>query len=129
MLEVLPSLTDNFEQLTLSMASPNLTGNYNNQHQENSDNSSNSSSNNDYTDRRSLPITIPSYEFIEFDKNEKFAVFNIYMAGRHLCSRFVRFDRQHNNITIHQNSNKHLPYFKALQRVHCFKSTTEKRIY
>jgi sorting nexin-27 len=84
---VLPSVIDDFEHLTVAAASSSQTNNHNDQHHEASDNSSSDSSTNDYTDRRSLPITIPSYELVELDKNEKFVVFNIYMAGRHLCSR------------------------------------------
>lgn len=54
------------------------------------DQSDNSSSNsNDYSDRRSLPISVPDYSTIEIN-NEKFIVFNIHMAGRHLCSRRYR---------------------------------------
>ncbi|KAL3865897.1 hypothetical protein ACJMK2_043245 [Sinanodonta woodiana] len=43
----------------------------------------------DFSERRSLPISIPDCQTI--DRNgEKFVVFNIYMAGRHLCSRRYR---------------------------------------
>ncbi|CAG0912888.1 unnamed protein product [Notodromas monacha] len=41
----------------------------------------------DYSDKRSLPITIPDYCSVVGLGNEKFVVYNIYMAGRHLCSR------------------------------------------
>ena len=40
----------------------------------------------DYTDKRSLPITIPDYKTVE-RHGEKFVVFCIHMAGRYLCSR------------------------------------------
>uniref|UniRef100_A0A915L5I5 Sorting nexin-27 n=1 Tax=Romanomermis culicivorax TaxID=13658 RepID=A0A915L5I5_ROMCU len=40
----------------------------------------------DYSDKRSLPITIPSYQWVTLN-GERFVVYNIYMAGRHLCSR------------------------------------------
>ncbi|KAF6211007.1 hypothetical protein GE061_014120 [Apolygus lucorum] len=43
----------------------------------------------DFSEKRSLPISIPDYHYHERD-GEKFAVFNIYMAGRHLCSRRYR---------------------------------------
>lgn len=43
----------------------------------------------DYSDKRSLPISIPDYHYLERD-GERFAVYNIYMAGRHLCSRRYR---------------------------------------
>ncbi|XP_073978473.1 sorting nexin 27 isoform X2 [Rhodnius prolixus] len=50
----------------------------------------------DYSEKRSLPISIPDYHYLERD-GEKFAVFNIYMAGRHLCSRRYReFSNLHN---------------------------------
>lgn len=43
----------------------------------------------DYSEKRSLPISIPDYTWIE-RRGEKFVVFNINMAGRHLCSRRYR---------------------------------------
>ncbi|CAG0903124.1 unnamed protein product [Darwinula stevensoni] len=43
----------------------------------------------DYSEKRSLPISIPDYTWVE-KPSEKYAVFNIYMAGRHLCSRRYR---------------------------------------
>ncbi|XP_033749898.1 sorting nexin-27-like isoform X1 [Pecten maximus] len=52
----------------------------------------------DYSERRSLPISIPDYQTVE-SNGEKFVVFNIYMAGRHLCSRRYReFDTLHTRI-------------------------------
>ncbi|CAF1045004.1 unnamed protein product [Rotaria sp. Silwood1] len=48
-----------------------------------------SGSSNDYTERRSLAITIPDYSLLEVN-DEKFYVFNIHIAGRHLCSRRYR---------------------------------------
>ncbi|KAL1117791.1 hypothetical protein AAG570_004106 [Ranatra chinensis] len=52
----------------------------------------------DYSEKRSLPISIPDYHYMERD-GERFAVFNIYMAGRHLCSRRYReFANLHNNL-------------------------------
>ncbi|KAK6179876.1 sorting nexin-27 isoform X2 [Patella vulgata] len=52
----------------------------------------------DYSERRSLPISIPDYQSVEHE-GEKFVIYNIYMAGRHLCSRRYReFDTLHNNI-------------------------------
>ncbi|XP_063432781.1 sorting nexin-27-like isoform X1 [Mytilus trossulus] len=52
----------------------------------------------DYSERRSLPISIPDYQTIEH-AGDKFVVFNIYMAGRHLCSRRYReFDCLHNKL-------------------------------
>jgi sorting nexin-27 len=60
------------------------TPNEDNNRQENSDDSSCNS--NDYSDRRSLPISIPDYSSVELN-GEKYVVFNIHMAGRQLCSR------------------------------------------
>ena len=52
----------------------------------------------DYSEKRSLPITIPDYKHVQ-ESGEKFAVFNIYMAGRHLCSRRYReFVELHNTL-------------------------------
>uniref|UniRef100_A0A0N5A557 Sorting nexin-27 n=1 Tax=Parastrongyloides trichosuri TaxID=131310 RepID=A0A0N5A557_PARTI len=50
----------------------------------------------DYTEKRSLPITIPGYQVIKMPC-ETFIAYNIHMAGRHLCSRryndFVRLNK------------------------------------
>ncbi|CAD6241033.1 GSCOCG00009087001-RA-CDS [Cotesia congregata] len=43
----------------------------------------------DYSEKRSLPISIPDYHVRE-RKHERYVVFNIYMAGRLLCSRRYR---------------------------------------
>ncbi|KAB7505736.1 Sorting nexin-27 [Armadillidium nasatum] len=52
----------------------------------------------DYSEKRSLPISIPDYSYVEAS-GEKFVVFNIYMAGRHLCARRYReFANLHNNL-------------------------------
>ncbi|KAK3097157.1 hypothetical protein FSP39_006923 [Pinctada imbricata] len=52
----------------------------------------------DYSERRSLPISIPDYQTVE-QAGERFVVFNIYMAGRHLCSRRYReFDHLHSRL-------------------------------
>ncbi|KAL5004681.1 hypothetical protein ScPMuIL_018137 [Solemya velum] len=52
----------------------------------------------DYSERRSLPISIPDYQTVEHS-GDKFVVFNIYMAGRHLCSRRYReFDNLHTKL-------------------------------
>lgn len=40
----------------------------------------------DYSEKRSLPISIPDYNIIHRG-NERYVVFNIHMAGRQLCSR------------------------------------------
>ncbi|CAD5207903.1 unnamed protein product [Bursaphelenchus okinawaensis] len=50
----------------------------------------------DYTEKRSLPITIPTYQKVQTIA-ETFMAFNLHMAGRHLGSRryseFVTLDR------------------------------------
>ncbi|XP_057331108.1 sorting nexin-27 [Microplitis mediator] len=43
----------------------------------------------DYSEKRSLPISVPDYHVRE-RKHERYVVFNVYMAGRHLCSRRYR---------------------------------------
>uniref|UniRef100_A0A8D8NP71 Sorting nexin-27 n=4 Tax=Culex pipiens TaxID=7175 RepID=A0A8D8NP71_CULPI len=43
----------------------------------------------DYSEKRSLPISIPDYNIIHRG-NERYVVFNIHMAGRQLCSRRYR---------------------------------------
>ena len=55
----------------------------------------NNSYRHDYSEKRSLPITIPNYQRVHVE-GERFVAFNIHMAGRHLGSRryseFVRLD-------------------------------------
>ncbi|CAH0381199.1 unnamed protein product [Bemisia tabaci] len=52
----------------------------------------------DYSEKRSLPISVPDYHCLE-KNGEKYVVFNIYMAGRHLCSRRYReFFNLHSNL-------------------------------
>lgn len=52
----------------------------------------------DYSEKRSLPISIPDYHYCERG-GERYVVFNIYMAGRQLCSRRYReFSNLHNNL-------------------------------
>jgi sorting nexin-27 len=49
----------------------------------------------DYSEKRSLPISIPDYHYNERG-GERYVAFNIYMAGRHLCSRRYReFSKLH----------------------------------
>lgn len=54
----------------------------------------------DYSEKRSLPISIPDYTWMEQGVGgEKYVVFSIYMAGRHLCSRrYKEFSNLHNNL-------------------------------
>ncbi|XP_063223206.1 sorting nexin-27 isoform X2 [Bacillus rossius redtenbacheri] len=52
----------------------------------------------DYSEKRSLPISVPDYHYLE-KNGERYVVFNIYMAGRHLCSRRYReFSNLHLNL-------------------------------
>lgn len=52
----------------------------------------------DYSEKRSLPISIPDYLHNERG-GERYVSFNIYMAGRHLCSRRYReFAKLHNDL-------------------------------
>ncbi|CAF3708997.1 unnamed protein product [Rotaria sordida] len=59
----------------------------------------------DYTDRRSLAISIPDYSLLETN-DEKFYVFNIHIAGRHLCSR-----RYREFASLHQQLKHEFPDF------------------
>uniref|UniRef100_A0A0N5AIJ2 Sorting nexin-27 n=1 Tax=Syphacia muris TaxID=451379 RepID=A0A0N5AIJ2_9BILA len=50
----------------------------------------------DYSEKRSLPVTIPSYQTVSAN-GSKFVVYNIHMAGRHLGSRrYSEFVHLHN---------------------------------
>ncbi|VDN94338.1 unnamed protein product [Brugia pahangi] len=50
----------------------------------------------DYSEKRSLPITIPSYQTITAN-GERFIAYNVHMAGRHLGSRrYNEFVQLHN---------------------------------
>uniref|UniRef100_A0A8R1DQ10 Sorting nexin-27 n=2 Tax=Caenorhabditis japonica TaxID=281687 RepID=A0A8R1DQ10_CAEJA len=55
----------------------------------------------DYSENRSLPVTIPSYNTIN-DALERFTVFNIHMAGRQLGSRrYSEFVELHSALKKH----------------------------
>eukprot|EP00079_Xenopus_tropicalis_P013293 XP_002941514.2 PREDICTED: sorting nexin-27 [Xenopus tropicalis] len=43
----------------------------------------------DYTEKQAVPISIPTYKHVE-QNGEKFVVYNVYMAGRQLCSKRYR---------------------------------------
>ncbi|XP_049837248.1 LOW QUALITY PROTEIN: sorting nexin-27 [Schistocerca gregaria] len=43
----------------------------------------------DYSEKRSLPISVPDYHYVE-KGGDRYVVYNISMAGRHLCSRRYR---------------------------------------
>lgn len=58
----------------------------------------------DYSEKRSIPISIPEYHVVTSNdsdvasdrESEKFVVYHIHMAGRHLCSRrYSEFARLH----------------------------------
>ncbi|XP_067935561.1 sorting nexin-27-like [Watersipora subatra] len=52
----------------------------------------------DYTERRTLPISIPDYQTID-SGTDKFVVYNIYMSGKLLCSkRYSQFVDLHNSL-------------------------------
>ncbi|PAA83317.1 hypothetical protein BOX15_Mlig031027g2, partial [Macrostomum lignano] len=59
----------------------------------------------DYSDKRTLPVSIPDCQAIEVD-NEKYVVFNVYMAGRHLCSH-----RYSDFASLHQLLRREFPDF------------------
>ncbi|XP_002732720.1 sorting nexin-27-like [Saccoglossus kowalevskii] len=60
----------------------------------------------DYSEKRALPISVPDYR--QMEKNgEKFIVYNIYMAGRMLCShRYREFS------ALHQQLKREFPDFQ-----------------
>ncbi|XP_052652132.1 sorting nexin-27 isoform X1 [Harpia harpyja] len=52
----------------------------------------------DYTEKQAVPISIPTYKHVE-QNGEKFVVYNVYMAGRQLCSkRYREFAILHQNL-------------------------------
>uniref|UniRef100_A0A8C5RLU9 Sorting nexin 27 n=1 Tax=Laticauda laticaudata TaxID=8630 RepID=A0A8C5RLU9_LATLA len=52
----------------------------------------------DYTEKQAVPISIPTYKHVE-QNGEKFVVYNVYMAGRQLCSkRYREFAILHHNL-------------------------------
>uniref|UniRef100_H2ZYR0 Sorting nexin 27 n=1 Tax=Latimeria chalumnae TaxID=7897 RepID=H2ZYR0_LATCH len=52
----------------------------------------------DYTEKQAVPISIPTYKHVE-QNAEKFVVYNVYMAGRQLCSkRYREFAILHQNL-------------------------------
>ncbi|KFO56025.1 Sorting nexin-27, partial [Corvus brachyrhynchos] len=52
----------------------------------------------DYSEKQAVPISIPTYKHVE-QNGEKFVVYNVYMAGRQLCSkRYREFAILHQNL-------------------------------
>ncbi|CAB1334561.1 unnamed protein product [Coregonus sp. 'balchen'] len=43
----------------------------------------------DYSDKQAVPISVPTYKHTELNQ-ERFVVYNVYMAGRQLCSKRYR---------------------------------------
>ncbi|XP_052351243.1 sorting nexin-27-like isoform X3 [Oncorhynchus keta] len=43
----------------------------------------------DYSDKQAVPISVPTYKHAELNQ-ERFVVYNVYMAGRQLCSKRYR---------------------------------------
>jgi len=53
----------------------------------------------DYSERRSIPITIPDYRQVE---GEKYIVYNIHISGKFVCSRrYNEFSQLHNELKRH----------------------------
>uniref|UniRef100_A0A8D0D1K8 Sorting nexin 27 n=1 Tax=Sander lucioperca TaxID=283035 RepID=A0A8D0D1K8_SANLU len=59
----------------------------------------------DYSDKQAVPISVPSYKHTELNQ-EKFVVFNVYMAGRQLCSK-----RYREFVILHQNLKREFANF------------------
>uniref|UniRef100_A0A8C6PTA7 Sorting nexin-27 n=1 Tax=Nothobranchius furzeri TaxID=105023 RepID=A0A8C6PTA7_NOTFU len=59
----------------------------------------------DYSDKQAVPISIPSYKHTELG-SEKFVVYNVYMAGRQLCSK-----RYREFVVLHQNLKREFSNF------------------
>ncbi|XP_047140564.1 sorting nexin-27 isoform X1 [Hydra vulgaris] len=52
----------------------------------------------DYSDRRSIPITIPDFKYLEKD-GEKYVVYNIYINGKYrCCRRYNEFANLHSDL-------------------------------
>ncbi|CAG11857.1 unnamed protein product, partial [Tetraodon nigroviridis] len=59
----------------------------------------------DYSDKQAVPISVPSYKHTELNQ-EKFVVYNVYMAGRQLCSK-----RYREFVILHQNLKREFDNF------------------
>ncbi|XP_076010934.1 sorting nexin-27b isoform X1 [Genypterus blacodes] len=59
----------------------------------------------DYSDKQAVPISVPSYKHTELGQ-EKFVVYNVYMAGRQLCSK-----RYREFVILHQNLKREFANF------------------
>uniref|UniRef100_A0A7N9AZU6 Sorting nexin 27b n=1 Tax=Mastacembelus armatus TaxID=205130 RepID=A0A7N9AZU6_9TELE len=59
----------------------------------------------DYSDKQAVPISVPSYKHTEINQ-EKFVVYNVYMAGRQLCSK-----RYREFVILHQNLKREFANF------------------
>ncbi|XP_056299781.1 sorting nexin-27b [Pseudoliparis swirei] len=59
----------------------------------------------DYSEKQAVPISVPSYKHTELNQ-EKFVVYNVYMAGRQLCSK-----RYREFVILHQNLKREFANF------------------
>uniref|UniRef100_A0A8C5GBV2 Sorting nexin-27 n=1 Tax=Gouania willdenowi TaxID=441366 RepID=A0A8C5GBV2_GOUWI len=59
----------------------------------------------DYSDKQAVPISVPSYKHTELN-HERFVVYNVYMAGRQLCSK-----RYREFVILHQNLKREFANF------------------
>uniref|UniRef100_A0A673JGI1 Sorting nexin-27-like n=1 Tax=Sinocyclocheilus rhinocerous TaxID=307959 RepID=A0A673JGI1_9TELE len=59
----------------------------------------------DYSDKQAVPISVPTYKHVE-QNGEKFVVYNVYMAGRQLCSK-----RYREFVILHQNLKREFANF------------------
>ncbi|XP_054638565.1 sorting nexin-27b isoform X2 [Dunckerocampus dactyliophorus] len=59
----------------------------------------------DYSDKQAVPISVPSYQHTELNQ-EKFVVYNVYMAGRQLCAK-----RYREFVILHQNLKREFANF------------------
>uniref|UniRef100_A0A8C1NUQ0 Sorting nexin 27b n=1 Tax=Cyprinus carpio TaxID=7962 RepID=A0A8C1NUQ0_CYPCA len=59
----------------------------------------------DYSDKQAVPISVPTYKHVE-QNGEKFVVYNVYMAGRQLCSK-----RYREFVIVHQNLKREFANF------------------
>uniref|UniRef100_A0A8C2C957 Sorting nexin-27 n=1 Tax=Cyprinus carpio TaxID=7962 RepID=A0A8C2C957_CYPCA len=59
----------------------------------------------DYSDKQAVPISVPTYKHVE-QNGEKFVVYNVYIAGRQLCSK-----RYREFVIVHQNLKREFANF------------------
>lgn len=88
--DLIKSGGDNLSLVVISMPCDEINRHFG----DNTNNSDDSSCNsNDYSERRSLPISIPDYSELRSSNGDKYIAFNICISGRKLCSRrYKEFD-------------------------------------